>query len=900
MNNPDFEINLNYSQVENSNSNFEIDNQPVEFDIELNGGTRGLKGDTGEQGPQGPQGIKGDKGDKGDKGETGEQGIQGIQGEPFTYDDFTPEQLERLKGPKGDTGEQGPQGIQGIQGEKGEPFTIAKTYSSVAEMNADFDNMQLNDYVMIANSVEQEDNAKLYVRGEEEWLFITDFSGSTGIQGERGPQGIQGEQGVPGLNGVSPTVSISKEGKTTTIIITDANGTHTATIEDGQGDMNKSVYDTNNNGIVDNAEKVNNHTVEDDVPDTLGETLEIVTGDSKQISTIEHQGTLENVLEIDQIKKLKGNIQQDGTPTSSNPQEIKSVTGRQEIDVMGKNTLDVSNITTTSYITNNGDGSITLNGTGTGGISFPLLKPYTLKANTTYTLSLTNTNSSYSGATFILRNGNNNIIQINYSQESVNYTPVNDTIIDTLRIYAPGNINFDNFTFSIQLEKGSTATSYEPYKNNTYEVNLGKNILNILDGTYYSNGVTANVSSGEIILNGTASATAFIRISLGKKLNWINGKNYTISAFNEETNDNIKLRINTDGSLDTQLNSINANSTIMYSGVTDMLSDEIAIRVQSGTTLNNFKLKPMIEKGSQPTSYSLYFEPIELCRVENYQDYIYKNNDIWYKMPNILKIESYDGETITTDYKSTTGGLDIGATIYYGNNDPIPIEITNTELINQLESIKLLKGTNNITITSDNLETIMDVGYYKETLQGRYDYLNEKKANKDELSNVSYSGNYDDLNGKPIILPIGGITMYGGSTAPSGYLICDGSEVSRTTYSNLFNVIGTTYGAGDGNTTFNLPNLKGRIPVGFDINDSNFDTLGETGGEKTHTLNIDEMPSHNHGTAVTDSSMGAPAGNISMVTGYQKTNGYPTGLTGGGQAHNNLQPYLVLNYIIKY
>lgn len=74
------------------------------------------------------------------------------------------------------------QGVQGQRGEQGEPFTIKKTYSSVAEMNADFNNMQLGDYVMIASTVEVEDNAKLYTRGESQWIFITDFSGATGIR----------------------------------------------------------------------------------------------------------------------------------------------------------------------------------------------------------------------------------------------------------------------------------------------------------------------------------------------------------------------------------------------------------------------------------------------------------------------------------------------------------------------------------------------------------------------------------------------------------------------------------------------------------------------------------------------------------------------------------------------
>lgn len=78
------------------------------------------------------------------------------------------------------------QGVQGQRGEQGEPFTIKKTYSSIAEMNADFNNMKLGDYVMIASTVEIEDNAKLYTRGASQWIFITDFSGATGIRGETG------------------------------------------------------------------------------------------------------------------------------------------------------------------------------------------------------------------------------------------------------------------------------------------------------------------------------------------------------------------------------------------------------------------------------------------------------------------------------------------------------------------------------------------------------------------------------------------------------------------------------------------------------------------------------------------------------------------------------------------
>ena len=110
--------------------------------------------------------------------------------------------------------------------------------------------------------------------------------------------------------------------------------------------------------------------------------------------------------------------------------------------------------------------------------------------------------------------------------------------------------------------------------------------------------------------------------------------------------------------------------------------------------------------------------------------------------------------------------------------------------------------------------------------------------------------------------PVGAVMQFAGTASPdSTWLMCDGTAVSRTTYSGLFAVIGTAYGSGDGSTTFNLPNVSGRVPVGLDSGDTDFDALGETGGAKTHTLSSSEIPSHNHSidhnhAAVTSSSSG--------------------------------------------
>ena len=153
-------------------------------------------------------------------------------------------------------------------------------------------------------------------------------------------------------------------------------------------------------------------------------------------------------------------------------------------------------------------------------------------------------------------------------------------------------------------------------------------------------------------------------------------------------------------------------------------------------------------------------------------------------------------------------------------------------------------------------------------------------------------------------LRIGTILPYTGSDSelPTGYMLCDGAELSRTEYSDLFAVIGTSFGDGNGSSTFNLPNLKGKVLTGLDGDDTDFDSIGATGGEKEHTLTIEEMPSHNHSWTL-GANVVANATATSAVTNFNSTSG---GLgvatmnnTGGSQPHSILQPYVVVNYIIK-
>jgi microcystin-dependent protein len=199
-------------------------------------------------------------------------------------------------------------------------------------------------------------------------------------------------------------------------------------------------------------------------------------------------------------------------------------------------------------------------------------------------------------------------------------------------------------------------------------------------------------------------------------------------------------------------------------------------------------------------------------------------------------------------------------------------------------------------------------------------------------------------------VPVGAITMFAGATPPSNWLICDGRAVDTTIYAKLYAVIGNTYGGVGSQGNFFLPNLLGRFPVGSDGSTYN---IGATGGEATHTLLQAEMPTHTHGVnepghthgvndpththGVSDpmhshsmpdtpspalSGQSGVAGGVGWGWGSQGTTASATGISiqsaatgigiaaaatgvtiqnaGGGGAHNNLPPYLGVNFIIRF
>lgn len=156
--------------------------------------------------------------------------------------------------------------------------------------------------------------------------------------------------------------------------------------------------------------------------------------------------------------------------------------------------------------------------------------------------------------------------------------------------------------------------------------------------------------------------------------------------------------------------------------------------------------------------------------------------------------------------------------------------------------------------------------------------------------------------------PVGTVMPTALSNAPVGWLLCYGQAISRSSYASLFNAIGTTYGSGDGTTTFNLPDLRGRVVAGKDNMGGTAagrltsavagSTLGASGGAQTHTLSAGEMPAHTHTLNNSYADLGTTGIGLDSGGGRAPSS-YTTSSAGGGAAHNNVQPTIILNYMIK-
>jgi len=206
------------------------------------------------------------------------------------------------------------------------------------------------------------------------------------------------------------------------------------------------------------------------------------------------------------------------------------------------------------------------------------------------------------------------------------------------------------------------------------------------------------------------------------------------------------------------------------------------------------------------------------------------------------------------------------------------VTIVRTSNATQLGSLLSQASASTIYLTQTSASTV---------------YLTNTSASINYLTQTSASASYAAKSLEATVAalsttPVGTIVMYGGTTAPTGWLLCNGQSTSG--YAALAAVVGGT-----------VPDLRGRAPIGYGTSSDTTNvptartTIGATTGKETHTLTIAEMPSHDHSSLQFGPSGSAAALRADAVANTDTR----TGFTGGGGAHNNMQPSTVVNFIIK-
>ena len=469
----------------------------------------------------------------------------------------------------------GPQGPQGIQGEA---FTIKKTYSSVAEMNADFDNMQVGDYVMIASTVEVEDNAKLYTRGVEQWIFITDFSGATGIQGPQGPQGIQGIQGEQGVQGPQGETGATGNGIATVAKTGTQDNVDTYTITFTNGSTTTFTV-TNSDMTEKNAVSMFSNAVYDDI-----------TTPSKNFS-------INSAYSYFGAKLIQDKLEHDLVLYGESSQE--STTGK--------------NLFSGNYSQFDNQG-------GTGDLYSYFKLP---DDGETYTLTLiakndftaesgnnlgftTNGGNASDGYQWVISNGMTVTKGqvLSYSTNAMRYISMYyaaDTVLKTLT---------DNFY--IQLEKNSTRTDYEPYTGGKpapspdYPMEIKNieayNLLPFTNQDFTVNGVRYYVKNGALYLDGTS-----IGETNTNNVNFKNNFNFTLPAGTYTYSKNkatIPIRISK-LSDDTELLVLQTGQTKGTFTLAEETEVYLGIYVYQ-KVFNNNNYEDMLNKGAQALPYRPY------------------------------------------------------------------------------------------------------------------------------------------------------------------------------------------------------------------------------------------------------------------------------------------------------
>lgn len=298
---------------------------------------------------------------------------------------------------------------------------------------------------------------------------------------------------------------------------------------------------------------------------------------------------------------------------------------------------------------------------------------------------------------------------------------------------------------------------------------------------------------------------------------------------------------------------------------------------------------------------------------------------------NDLTIESEKDNIIMTsrrdvEVNSTINNINLNAkhcVDIVTNQKSVNIKATEGKVnINANKCIKMRSTYGSVTVKSDreevNVESYEDMNIISEdgdvTIDAPNGTVNIRALNNINIvpglnGNVNINGHLHATSlsqgrtgNNGLLVPTATVVPYCGLNQPTGWFFCDGSSYSRIIYNELFSVIGYTFGGcGD---HFRVPDMRGRIPLGtsYDIPNISDKSIGNTGGSETHTLTVDEMPSHTHtldrGYDGWESCAYTVAGAPDRAN--RGTDIATTSSTGGGSAHSIMQPYIALNFIIKY
>lgn len=358
----------------------------------------------------------------------------------------------------------------------------------------------------------------------------------------------------------------------------------------------------------------------DEVP--LEEEFEYVEGEGTNI-------TLNNTANaIFSEFDLKGNTEQDGTPTPTDLKEVETTTGRQEINIIGKNLLPLNIESGTTKngltITINDEGYYVLNGTTTANTTWDLYngENITIPAGT-YTASFTDKTNIVDGY-IRLNNGAYQTIFTN-SSDTNTFTITEPFTFNRFYIYITNQKTFNNQLIKPMLNVGQNALPYEKYKKQSYEINLGKNLFN---GTLYNAQVGGNGG-----ISASTTRVANVEVGITSKF-YLQKGTYTISIANldyctlltkDENNTIIDNFANSWQNLPFTF-TLTQGGYVYFTG-----------RKANNSTLTPSDYSPQLEKGTSASQYSPYFTPIELCKIGNYQDYLYKENNNWYIHKAIIK-----------------------------------------------------------------------------------------------------------------------------------------------------------------------------------------------------------------------------------------------------------------------